>query len=147
MRNKFIKTAILTIGLILSLGLNVAHADVNDSTSGDELTDATFNVGDTLKLDNGDQKLSYLKQGKDQPYPPIIAFIIKTLNYATAIIGTLAMILLIIGGFRFMLAVGNQTKIDEAKDMIKFVIMGLIFTFLSYTITIFLQSIFIPETQ
>lgn len=172
MKKKFAKIALIIIGLSISLSIESAYAfqmgpwpensgssaesapkaatptanqstgGVNESTSGDSLSNATFNVGDTLKLDNGNQKLEYFS---DKQYPPIISFILKTLNYATAIIGSLAMILLIIAGFRFMVAGGVQQKIDEAKDMIKFVLIGLVLTFLSYTITIFLQSVFIPQ--
>ncbi len=156
MKKHFAKIALIIVGLSLSLTLQIAYAKdpdvnggVNNGTSGDTITDATLNVGKILTLDNGAQKQTYYNtdpnKNKYAGSPPLIAFALQTLDFATAIIGSLAMILLIIAGFRFMVAGGVQQKIDEAKDMIKFVLIGLVLTFLSYTITIFLQSVFIPQ--
>lgn len=126
---------------------NPSSQGVNNATSEeDEISNAIFDVSKVLKLDGQDQPQAYFN-AKDEkyPYPPIISFILRLLDFATSIIGSIAIILLIVGGYRFMIANGNQQKIDEAKDMVKFTLMGLVFTFLSYVITIFLQSVFIPE--
>lgn len=120
---------------------------VNNGTSEqDEISNAIFDVSKVLKLDGQDQPQAYFNEkDKKYPYPPVISFILRLLDFATSIIGSIAIILLIVGGYRFMIANGNQQKIDEAKDMVKFTLMGLVFTFLSYVITIFLQSVFIPQ--
>lgn len=108
------------------------------------LKDAQFSVTKNLKLKGNDQPQAYFANPK---YPPIIAFILTILDFATQIIGSLAVLIMIIGGFMFMTAQGDQTKVDKAKDVIKFAIIGLVITFLSYIIVIFIQSIFITSEQ
>lgn len=106
------------------------------------LAEDTFNVGKYLNLGEEDQPAKYLD---DTEQGPIVAFILAMLNYATGIMGSIAVILFIIAGFRFMFANGDETKLSEAKEMIKYAVIGLAVTFLAYIIVIFVQSIFITE--
>ncbi|MBL4694282.1 hypothetical protein JKY72_02835 [Candidatus Gracilibacteria bacterium] len=121
-----------------------------------DIGDSTFNVKNILSIpdtkeleiehDDGstttyateNQGLAYF-QG---PHSPIVNFILAVLNFMTRVIGSLAILLLIISGFRFMLSQGNSTEIDEAKEMVKYVIFGLLATFFSYLMVIFVESIF-----
>lgn len=82
----------------------------------------------------------------DTTNSPIVSFILKLIEYATTIIGTIAMIIFIIAGFMFMIAQGDQTKVDKAKEIFKYAIYGLLITFLSYVIVIFAQSLFITQS-
>lgn len=111
------------------------------------LKDLKFNVNDQLKLPNASgtaqQPKTYFS---DTQNPPLIAFILSVINYATGIIGTIAMIIFIIAGFMLVIAQGDQTKIDKAKEIIKYAVIGLLITFMSYVITIFVQSLFITTT-
>lgn len=107
----------------------------------ESLTEATFNVQEVLTLDDGKQNTAYF----DHKEGPIVGFILAVLNYATGIIGSIAIILLIVAGFRFMFAGGNQQKLDEAKEMVKYAVIGLVVTFAAYIIVIFVQSLFIPN--
>lgn len=111
------------------------------------LKDLKFNVSDQLKLPNASgttqQPKTYFS---DTQYPPIVSFILSVINYATGVIGTVAMIIFIIAGFMLVIAQGDQTKIDKAKEIIKYAVIGLIITFMSYVITIFVQSLFITTT-
>lgn len=102
-----------------------------------KLKELQFKVGDVLNLDSG-QKQVYFGEGQN----PIQEFIIRIINFALTIIGSIAIIILIIGGFQMMLSQGNQQKLDEAKDIVKYAIIGLIVTLLSYVIVISVQSIF-----
>lgn len=102
-----------------------------------ELKELQFDVGKYLKLDEG-QEQKYFGEGKN----PIVEFILRTINFALTIIGSIAIIILIISGFMMMFSQGNQQKLDEAKDIFKYAIIGLVVTFLSYIIVIFVQSIF-----
>ena len=76
---------------------------------------------------------------------PIICFSLTILDFATQIIGSIALILIIISGFMLMLAQGNQQKLDEAKDIAKYAVIGLVITFMSYIITIFVQGLFLSR--
>jgi len=105
------------------------------------LKETTFDVTKNLTLDaEGSQDQNYFNN-KDSN-SPIIRFILAILNYLTLIIGTLAVLLIIIGGFLFMASAGNENTIDKGKDIIKYAIIGLVITFFSYMIIIFIQAIF-----
>ena len=112
------------------------------------LKDLQFDVSKNLKLKKDSEGKEQQPQSYfNNNYPPIIAFILTILDFATQIIGSLAVLIMIIGGFMFMTAQGDQTQIDKAKDVIKYAIIGLVVTFLSYIIVIFLQSLFITSEQ
>lgn len=137
------RTLIPTIILSITLGLlapmssfAVAPADNRD------IETTQFSVGKILTLPGIQQPTAYLK---DDKYGPVTAFILYIINFATRIIGSLAIIMFIISGFMFMFAQGNQQKIDNAKEVIKYAIIGLIATFLAYLIIIFVQSLFIAN--
>ncbi|MFA6917361.1 MAG: pilin [Candidatus Gracilibacteria bacterium] len=133
-----------------SIFATVAYANDPEDTQAAETTPApavtptpgsisdpglTFNVKDYLKLEGADQV--YFQEGS-----PIVALITRVIEFATYIIGSIAVILVIIAGFMFMVSQGNQQKLDEAKEIFKYAVIGLIIVFLSYIITIFAQSIF-----
>lgn len=104
------------------------------------LKEFTFSIGKNLKLPGSQQSLSYFNDTNQ--YPPIVEFILTILNFATSIMGTLAVIIMILAGFVMLLSQGDQTRIDRAKDMFKYAIIGLIVAFLSYIIVISVQSLF-----
>jgi len=88
-------------------------------------------------LSTKDENKSYLKEKN-----PIISFILKTIVFLTKIIGTLAMLILIIGGFQLMVSQGDETGLENGKNTIKYAIIGLVITFLSYIIVTSIQSVF-----
>ncbi|MBU4078527.1 hypothetical protein KKE85_02895, partial [Patescibacteria group bacterium] len=49
-----------------------------------------------------------------------------------SVVGIVAVIMLIIGGMRYITAVGNPTAISDAKDIINSAITGLILALLSW---------------
>lgn len=105
------------------------------------LKDATFNVKKILTTDPNSPP-SFFKDTTSNANP-IVSFILNIMNYALAIVGTIAMLALMGAGIMMMLAQGQQQKLDAAKEIFKFTVMALIIIFLSYTIVIFIQSLFI----
>lgn len=105
-----------------------------------DLTEGTFSVTENLTLDDEEQAKKYFDKSSGQS--PIVSFVTTIIDFAITIMGAIAVILFIVAGFMFMTANGNQTKLDEAKDIIKYAATGLIVALLSYVITIFVQSIF-----
>ena len=105
-----------------------------------DLTEGTFNVQKNLTLDNGDQPKKYFNDSSGNS--PIVSLAITIIDFAITIMGSIAVVLIIVAGFVFMSANGQSTKLDEAKDIIKYAAIGLIVALLSYVITIFVQSIF-----
>lgn len=132
----------LTLNLVLFAMPIAVHAK---EAPGIESSKKTFSVTKNLKLKK-DQTASYFNNVKKDKSSPIVNFISKIIEYFTYIIGSIAMILVIISGFMMMISQGNQQKIDESKDMFTYAIIGLLIVFLSYIITIFVQSIFISAT-
>lgn len=108
----------------------------------ESLEEVKFPVSTILKLDDDQQPQRYFK---DTQYSPIVAFILSVIDFATIVIGSIAVILIIVTGFMFMFAQGNDQKLTEAKDILKYALIGLLVTFLSYTITTFVQSLFLVE--
>lgn len=64
-----------------------------------------------------------------------IGVLIKSLyKYAIGIVGILAAIIMMIGGFMWLMAAGNQQRISEAQEWIKASVTGLILALGSYMI-------------
>jgi hypothetical protein len=55
-------------------------------------------------------------------------------GWMTGIIGSLAVILIIIGGIQYAMALGDQEKIHTAKRTMLYAVIGLIIALLSYGI-------------
>jgi len=56
---------------------------------------------------------------------PIDVILMNTLNFLLAIVGVLAIIMLVIGGIMYLLAGGDQNRIDAGKKIVIFSIVGL----------------------
>jgi len=131
-------TAII-LNLIILPGNSLVFA--NEESDISDISKTTFKVTKWLNL----------KTQQPQTYftacttGPIICFSLTILDFATQIIGSIALILIIISGFMLMLAQGNQQKLDEAKDIAKYAVIGLVITFMSYIITIFVQGLFLSR--
>jgi hypothetical protein len=57
--------------------------------------------------------------------PSIVSILTNTLNFLLAIVGVLAIIMLVIGGIMYLLAGGDQKRIDAGKNIVIFSIIGL----------------------
>ncbi len=75
--------------------------------------------------------------------PTIIAEII---NWILGFLGILLVIYLVYGGFKWMTAEGESSKVDEAKQIIKNAIIGLIIIFASYAIANFVVDALVQST-
>lgn len=106
----------------------------------DSLKEAIFDVSNILSLDGDEQPQSYFED--EQGYSPIVSLVLRVINFAIRIIGSIAVIIFIVAGFMFMLAKGDETRLTNAKEVVKYAIIGLLITFLSYIIVIFVQSLF-----
>ncbi len=112
-----------------------------------ELKDLTFNVEEVLTIDSqilgeGEEKLQNHAYFNDVANPPIISLILSIINFAIKMIGSLAVLIMIIGGFILVVSEGNDTRIEQGKNTIKFAIIGLTLALMSYIIVLFVQAIF-----
>lgn len=69
----------------------------------------------------------------------IIEVVIKVM---LSLIGSLFMILLILGGFKYLNAKGDDGEVQKGTDMIRAAVIGLIIVLSAYSITLFVASKF-----
>lgn len=84
------------------------------------------------------QNISNIGPGKN----PAGAFIIRLINNLSLMIGSLALLTIIIGGVMFLTSGGKEGQITKGKDIIKYAVIGLVVAFSAYFITSYVQSIF-----
>ena len=66
--------------------------------------------------------------------PFVAEYIVALYRFSLGIIVTLAMVMIVIGGLRWVTAAGNASSIGSAKEIIIRAVMGLLIAFGSYTI-------------
>ncbi len=59
------------------------------------------------------------------------------LNIVFGLTASIALLMIVIGGFRYITAHGNSTATSQAKDTILYAIIGLIITMVAYGIVTF----------
>ena len=78
-------------------------------------------------------------QQKNQSVPGGIKTAVNTLLY---VVGIAAVIVLIIGGLRFITAGGNPQSVNSAKDSILYAVIGIVVAILAYAIVNFVLGQF-----
>ncbi len=68
------------------------------------------------------------------------------INWGLSVAGGVAVLILIVGGFLYLTAAGNQERIEKAKKTIKGAIIGIIIILLSAIIVITIGKILSPPT-
>jgi hypothetical protein len=71
------------------------------------------------------------------------SFLGTIIDLLVKFIGLTAFVLLVIAGFRMILAAGNDNEIQKAKDMLKYAIFGLVVALLSYLLVALVRAILI----
>src|SRR3989344_2245129 len=64
----------------------------------------------------------------------VSGFILKIINIALAVAGLIAVLFLIIGGFRYITSAGNEETAEQAKKIITNAIIGIVIIILSFVI-------------
>lgn len=75
--------------------------------------------------------------GNDVTIPGLIGRVIKAI---LSIVGSLALVMFIYGGFTWMLAAGSSEKVKQGKDIIVWAAIGLIIIFSSYALVRFILT-------
>ncbi len=68
--------------------------------------------------------------------------IVRLINQLSYVIGSFALLALIIGGFTYLTSAGQERLITRAKDMVKYAVIGLVVALSAFYITLFVQTIF-----
>lgn len=70
-----------------------------------------------------------------------------TINWILTLLGIFFLVLMIYGGFTWMLAQGNESNIDKAKDIIKAAVIGLVIILASYGVSAFIFTVMVNISQ
>ena len=82
------------------------------------------------------------ENGCDQGQTPIFTIVTNVLLF---IIGAVSVIMLIIGGFRYVTSQGDQTQVQSAKNTILYSIIGIVVAILAYAAVNFVISSFVKS--
>jgi hypothetical protein len=72
--------------------------------------------------------------------------IASILNVAMGLLGMIAVIIILLGGFKWMTAMGNDDKVKEARKLIVSGVIGLIIILTSYALATFVISSILNAT-
>lgn len=89
----------------------------------------------TSKLLGGDTGEALDKTGLGKT--DTVDVVVFLVNTVLGIVALMAVIMLIVGGFRYMSSRGNPQEVDKAKNVIKASIFGLIIIMVSWSITVY----------
>ncbi len=70
----------------------------------------------------------------------ITSFIMRIINLALIVAGLIAVLFLIIGGFRYITSAGNEETAESAKKIIVNAIIGIVIIILSFVIVRVIQN-------
>lgn len=70
------------------------------------------------------------------------SIVTQVINWMLYIIGTLSVIMLIVGGIRYTMSAGNEKSVGAAKNTILYAIIGVVVAVLAYAIVNFVISAF-----
>ncbi|HNU81652.1 MAG TPA: hypothetical protein PKK65_02865 [bacterium] len=120
-----IKKALIGLAFIISFFLSPALPTLAQSISIVDTTSTTtegVNQGDT-KYSTGDYTLD-----------DIVMIAVRASRWILGIVGSLALLMFVYGGFMFLISSGSSDKISKAKAIIVAAVVGLIIVFSSYLI-------------
>lgn len=121
MSNKIL-SFILVLSIVFSFNVNIVFAESKTDCSNIKEGESCV-----VTLDNP------LGQGETSPQK----LIGKVLNQVLGIVGSLALLMFIYGGFTWMLAGGNQEMVTKGKNILIWATIGLIVIFSAYALVKF----------
>ena len=139
---------LMSLMLLSLLGSNLAYAEEENYNSIKIKDAGAFSVREILSVDSdittnkGGESLTadLIEKAAQENTSPVGALLLRAINLLTLIIGTFAVIMIIIGGFMFASSNGDESKIDRGKALITQALSGLVIAFLSYYIVVFIGS-------
>ncbi len=125
----------LIISLLVLIGVaaplaapTIVLADIQSSLCG---------AATTLKVDAGNVDCQKATSGSESHFQQILA---DAINIFSVIVGVVAVIMIIVGGFRYITSAGNQEKVKSAKNIIIYAIIGLVIVALAQVIVKFVLN-------
>ena len=125
--------ATLSIALTPALVAVPAYADGNNSIIGGLCTGSTFKVsdqpGDVSACDQGNANTQTLN-----------GLLTSIINIFSAVVGVIAVLMIIVGGLRYITSGGDSGKVTGAKTTIIYALIGLVIVALSQLVVHFVLN-------
>ena len=67
--------------------------------------------------------------------------VVRIVQWALGLLALVAVVMIIVGGFQWMTAGGNEEKVEKAKKLISAAVIGLIIVLLAWAIVIFVIGV------
>lgn len=123
---KKIKYIILSFGIVAGFGLAALPVAVSAATNP---------FADACKVDPN----SAVCKSKDDSVTSFTKIIVNTLLY---VLGAISVIVIIIGGIRYTISMGDAKNVEAAKSTILYAVVGLVVAILAYAIVNFVLGVF-----
>lgn len=133
----------ITLMLVILLGLHLVPSgfmvgDVFAQAAplpGETLDDPTF-MFDLSSITHegieGSVRQGWIRSG-------INYFLERIIGFLAAIIGSLSVLVLVIGGFLMLSSAGNETQYEKGKNLSKYALIGLVLTLSAYILVMLVQ--------
>ena len=131
----FKKIKNVTLSLILALGLasvSVPAAVQAQSTIADNICTGVLNASGEEATDS-----SSCEEDGENSFSTIIT---RVINIFSILIGSISVIMIIIGGFRYIISGGDQNNVTAAKNTIMYALIGLVVVLFSQVIVRFVLT-------
>ena len=122
---KTIKQIIMSLAMVFAASMMLAPITVSAQTLADDIYDTCESEA------NADSAVCAGREGQAED---VITPVINTLLF---LIGTIAVIMIIVGGIRYTLSAGDTSNVAAAKNTILYAVIGLIIAILSFAIVNF----------
>jgi len=129
MKKKLISLFIVSLFVVPFLAFSQASASVNEFGAG--FIEGTEGDGGALVLGNKDPR----------------SMVTQLINIALTLLGIIAVIIVLLGGFKWMTAAGNEEKISGAKKILGAGIIGLVIVLAAWGIARFVLTQLINVTK
>ncbi len=131
--NKFMKKmVVIAMAAVIMLPALASNAQVDENTA---------------KLFGGSERADALKSGSlggDRDPRDIAASVI---NVIMGFLGIVAVVIILLGGFKWMTAAGSEDKIDEAKKLLAAGVIGLVIILSAWGIATFVLKQILSSTS
>jgi len=124
---------LLSLAIISLLALPLfalkAQAQYDPNTFGIDVVETS--LGNTLGSSNTDPR----------------TVIVNIINIALGFLGVIAVVIVLLGGFKWMTAGGNEDKVEEAKKILGAGVIGLVIVLSAWALTSYVINIIYNTTQ
>jgi hypothetical protein len=114
------------------------NSNSNTSTGPQTVSNVNTSIGGSFANGLDSSQGNFFNPLEKDTLPELLAGVLRILF---ALIGTVAVIIIIIAGFKMVLANGNETELTNAKKAITWAVVGLIVALMSFSIVAIIQKL------